>query len=346
MNHHFSSSLLAWFNEHGRLDLPWQIQPTPYRIWVSEIMLQQTQVSTVIPYFGHFMQAFPDVQSLAESNIDIVLSHWAGLGYYARGRNLHRAAQIIQDKYNGKLPTDKQKLMALPGIGRSTAGAIMALAFKQRYAILDGNVKRVLSRFHIINDNLNNVAVTKRLWALAEQHMPENNIANYTQAIMDLGATICKRSKPLCDRCPVAQGCRANQQQTQDQYPLPRHKKKLPLRKIVFLLLKNNVGAILLQRRPPSGIWGGLWCFPECALDDNIEAWALNETGHSANIICRMPIVKHTLTHFSMDILPVEMRVKQCRTIKQANNQRWYLSKDALQSAIPAPVKKLLLTIA
>lgn len=346
MNHQFVYPLLQWFKAHGRYDLPWQTQPTPYRIWISEIMLQQTQVATVRSYFNRFMQAFPEVQSLALADLDTVLCSWAGLGYYARGRNVHHAAQIIRDKYAGKLPANNEQLMALPGIGRSTAGAIMALAFKQRYAILDGNVKRVLSRFYAINGRQNDALVIKRLWQLAEDNTPEKNVAEYTQAIMDLGAMICKRSMPLCDCCPVAQACVAKQLQQQDQYPQQRAKKTLPLRKIIFLLLQNDSGEFLLQRRHPTGVWGGLWCFLECVPDDDITTKVLNETGYSARIIRRMSVIRHTLTHFKMDILPIHMRVIHCKTIKQSQNQQWYLSKDALKSAIPVPVKKLLLTMA
>jgi A/G-specific adenine glycosylase len=342
----FSDQLLAWFQNHGRHDLPWQRKPTPYHVWVSEIMLQQTQVSTVIPYFNRFIEIFPNVQSLAKADIDEVLSYWAGLGYYARGRNLHRTAKIICDGFAGNLPSDNEKLLTLPGIGRSTAGAIMALAFKQHHAILDGNVKRVLSRFYAVSGWPGASEVEKQLWQLAEDLTPEKNVAEYTQAIMDLGATICIRSQPVCDSCPVSQDCIARQQEAQHEYPTPRPKKTIPLRKTVFLLLENTAGEILFQKRPATGIWGGLWCFPECSPDDDIEKWLLAETGFSGSIIRKLSVIKHTLTHFRMEILPIHLKVKQCNNVKETGDHQWCLAGDALKFGIPAPVKNLLITIA
>lgn len=340
----FSTPLLNWFREHGRHELPWQYQPTPYTVWISEIMLQQTQAKTVIPYFNRFIKRFPDIISLAESNIDEVLSLWAGLGYYARGRNLHQLAQIIHTEHDDQLPADKAKLLALPGIGESTSSAIMALAFGQRHVILDGNVKRVLSRFYVINGWPGRSAITRQLWQLAEKNTPTENVAEYTQAIMDLGAMVCTPSKPKCHNCPVAQDCIAKQQQLQHQYPTPRVKKKIPLRKIILLLLQKKSGEILLQRRPPVGVWGGLWCFPECPHNEDIKNWLLVATGFSGTIIKRMPVIIHTLTHFRMEISPVLMRIKKCHQIKETDDQRWYLSHDALKSGIPTPVKNILLT--
>ncbi|MFB3101031.1 MAG: A/G-specific adenine glycosylase, partial [Gammaproteobacteria bacterium] len=293
----FSNSLISWHKKYGRHDLPWQGEATPYHVWVSEIMLQQTQVGTVIPYFNRFIERFPNVQSLANADIDEVLSYWAGLGYYARGRNLHLAAKIICDDFDGVLPSDKEKLLTLPGIGRSTAGAIMALAFKQHHAILDGNVKRVLCRFYAVNGWPGELTVEKQLWQIAEDLTPEINVARYTQAIMDLGATVCTRSKPQCNICPVSEGCLARQQEVQHKYPAPKPKKIIPLRKTVFLLLENKAGEILFQRRPETGIWGGLWCFPECSHDDDIEEWLLAKTGFSGSITRKMTVIKHTLTH-------------------------------------------------
>lgn len=345
MRGQFSDQLLIWFQTHGRHDLPWQSEPIPYHVWVSEIMLQQTQVSTVIPYFNRFIEIFPDVQSLAKADIDEVLSHYAGLGYYARGRNLHRAAQMVCDEHDGELPSDKEKLLTLPGIGRSTAGAIMALAFKQRHAILDGNVKRVLSRFYAVSGWPGKQEIEKKLWQLAEELTPEKNVAQYTQAIMDLGATICTRSRPKCELCPISQDCMAMQQESQHQYPTPKPKKTIPLRKSVFLLLENQAGEILFQRRPASGIWGGLWCFPECSPDDDIESWLLAKTGFSGSITKQLSVIKHTLTHFRMEILPVHLKVKQCNNVKEMDDHQWCLSGDALKFGIPAPVKNLLLAI-
>jgi len=342
----FSKSLISWHKKQGRHHLPWQCNPSPYHVWVSEIMLQQTQVSTVIPYFDRFIERFPNVQSLANADIDEVLSNWAGLGYYARGRNLHRAAKIICDNFNGDLPSDKEKLLTLPGIGRSTAGAIMALAFDQRYAILDGNVKRVLSRFYAVNGWPGEPTVEKQLWQIAEDLTPEINVARYTQAIMDLGATVCIRSKPQCNICPVSEGCLARQHEVQHKYPAPKPKKTIPLRKTVFLLLENKAGEILFQRRPATGIWGGLWCFPECSPDDDIEKWLLAKMGFSGSITRKLTVIKHTLTHFRMEILPIHLKVKQCNNIKEKDDHRWCLSGDALKFGVPVPVKNLLLTMA
>ncbi len=345
MNGQFSDQLLAWFDSYGRHDLPWQQQPEPYHVWLSEIMLQQTQVATVIPYYNRFLQRFPTIKLLANADIDDVLSHWAGLGYYARGRNLHRAAKIICDDYSGDLPADKEQLLTLPGIGRSTAGAIMALAFKQHDAILDGNVKRVLCRFYAVNGWPGESAVEKQLWQLAEGLTPEINVARYTQAIMDLGATVCTRSRPQCDICPVASGCLARKQESQDKYPGPKPKKTIPLRETVFLLLENRKGEILFEKRPATGIWGGLWCFPECSPDDDVEEWLLANTGFSGSIIQKLSIIKHRLTHFRMEILPVHLKVKQCNNVKGMGEQQWCSSGDALKCGVPAPVRNLLLAM-
>ncbi len=342
----FSKSLISWYKKHGRHDLPWQCDPTPYHVWVSEIMLQQTQVNTVIPYYTRFIDRFPDIQSLANAKLDEVLSHWAGLGYYARGRNLYHAAQTICDDHGGTIPSSKEKLLTLPGIGRSTAGAIMALAFDQRHAILDGNVKRVLSRFYAISGWPGESAVEKQFWQLAESLTPKKNVSRYTQAMMDLGATVCMRSQAKCDICPISQRCLARQEESQYKYPTPKPKKAIPFRKIVFLLLENKAGEILFQRRPPTGIWGGLWCFPECSPDDDIEKWLLAKMGFSGSITRKLTVIKHTLTHFRMEILPIHLKVKQCNNIKEKDDHRWCLSGDALKFGVPVPVKNLLLTMA
>ena len=345
MNGQFSDQLLAWFDSHGRHDLPWQQEPTPYHVWLSEIMLQQTQVVTVVPYYNRFLDKFPTIELLANADIDDVLSNWAGLGYYARGRNLHRAAKMICDNFDGELPADKEELLTLPGIGRSTAGAIMALAFKQHHTILDGNVKRVLCRFYAVARWSGESAVEKQLWQLAEDLTPENNVARYTQAIMDLGATICTRSNPKCDICPVSLECLARKQEAQDKYPAPKPKKAIPIRETVFLLLENRKGEMLLQKRPATGIWGGLWCFPECSPDDDIEECLLANTGFSGSIIQKLSVIKHRLTHFRMDILPIHLKVKQCNNVREIDKQRWYMTGDALEFGVPTPVKNLLLTM-
>ncbi len=340
-----SESIINWHKQHGRHDLPWQHDVTPYRVWVSEIMLQQTQVVTVIPYFNRFIAAFPEVQMLAQAGIDHVLSHWAGLGYYARGRNLHRAAQMVCEDYGGVIPADKEKLMALPGIGLSTAGAVMALAFKQRHAILDGNVKRVLSRFYAIDGWPGSTDVQKQLWRVAEELTPKNDVGLYTQAMMDLGAIVCTRTQPKCGECPLTHECVARETNAQHQYPTLKPKKAVPLRKSIFLLLENKAGEILLHKRPPTGIWGGLWCFPECSPDDDIEAWLLAETGFSAAIAKKLSVIKHSLTHYRMEILPIHLKVKQCNNVRATDEQQWCLSGDALKLGVPVPVRNLLQNI-
>ena len=214
--------MIAWFAQHGRKDLPWQQDPTPYRVWVSEIMLQQTQVRTVIPYYQRFMQAFPDLRALAAAPLDQVLHHWSGLGYYARARNLHRAAQRIRDDHAGRFPEDIEVVMRLPGIGRSTAGAVLSLACGQRHAILDGNVKRVLARFHAVEGWPGKTAVLEQLWALAEAATPQRDVAAYNQAMMDLGATLCRRGTPECPSCPLQSDCRACKLGRQSEFPAPR----------------------------------------------------------------------------------------------------------------------------
>ncbi|HVC37268.1 MAG TPA: A/G-specific adenine glycosylase, partial [Gammaproteobacteria bacterium] len=264
--------LLRWYRVHGRKDLPWQHQPTPYRVWVSEIMLQQTQVSTVIPYYGRFMMRFPDIRALANAPLDEVLHLWSGLGYYARARNLQRAAQIIRDDYGGVFPREFEKAASLPGIGRSTAGAILALACGERHAILDGNVKRVLTRLHGAKGWPGENAVAKKLWALAERHTPLKNVAAYTQAIMDLGATVCTRSRPRCLDCPIAVGCVAHIDGNETKFPTPRPRKRLPVRRTCMLLITCK-GRVMLERRPPAGIWGGLWGFPELPADREVVEW-------------------------------------------------------------------------
>ena len=308
-------------------------------------MLQQTQVSTVIPYYHRFLKSFPSIQSLAKAEIDDVLSCWTGLGYYARGRNLHRAAKIICEHFDGDIPPDKEKLLTLPGIGRSTAGAIMALAFHERHAILDGNVKRVLCRYYAVSGRPGASRTEKQLWKLAENLLPQKAVARYTQALMDLGATVCTRSEPKCDSCPLSQACLARNQAAQHKYPTPKLKKIVPLRKTIFLLLENEAGEILLHRRPASGIWGGLWCFPECAPEDDVEKWLLEKTELSGSVIRKLSVIKHTLTHFRMEILPVHLKVKECNNVKEIDGQQWCFTSDALKFGVPAPVKNLLQTM-
>ena len=265
----FSERLLAWFDEHGRKTLPWQQDRTPYRVWVSEIMLQQTQVATVIPYYERFMARFPKVADLAQAPIDDVLSLWTGLGYYARARNLHKTACIVAEEYDGKFPDSVEGLESLPGIGRSTAGAILTLGHGRWAPILDGNVKRVLARYHAIEGWPGRSDVLAALWRASEAVTPRHRTADYTQGIMDLGATLCTKSKPECLFCPMTEDCQARISGTQATYPGKKPKKKIPTRDTHFIICVDSQGQVLLERRPPSGIWGGLWSFPEASnLDD------------------------------------------------------------------------------
>jgi A/G-specific adenine glycosylase len=269
----FSDKLLTWHDTHGRKDLPWQKHSTAYRVWISEIMLQQTQVATVIPYYDRFMDRFPDLISLANAELDDVLHLWSGLGYYARARNLHKAAKSVRDDHGGVFPMEFEEVTALPGIGRSTAAAILALADNQHHAILDGNVKRVLTRYYMVEGWPGAPSVIQALWSLAEKLTPAQRVAQYTQAIMDLGATLCTRSRPACAICPLTADCQAHAANRQAEFPHRRPKKKLPVRETTFVMMCDQAGQVMLERRPPSGIWGGLWGFPECPDDANLDQW-------------------------------------------------------------------------
>ena len=297
-----AESLLTWFDVHGRRDLPWQADPTPYRVWVSEVMLQQTQVETVRPYYERFMARFPDVASLAAAPQDEVMRSWSGLGYYARARNLHRAAQVIVALHGGELPDSLEALMTLPGIGRSTAGAILALARGQRHPILDGNAKRVLARVHLVEDAPDSSAGLRKLWALAEAATPAARVAAYTQAIMDLGATVCMRANPACERCPLSTGCGAFASQRTREIPAARRRAPRRLRHthMVFALAS---GRVLLGRRPPQGIWGGLWTPPEFPDEQAAAAYIATHFGKAA-ITRQLPTIRHVFTHFDLDIEP------------------------------------------
>lgn len=339
----FARQLLRWSAQHGRHDLPWQRYMTPYRIWVSEIMLQQTQVKTVIPYYDRFITRFPDVKSLAAAELDEVLHLWTGLGYYARARNLHRAAQQIMEQYGGKLPGDIDRLMALPGIGRSTAGAILALADGQRYPILDGNVKRVLTRYHAIPGWPGTAKVERHLWQLAEAYTPQENVARYTQAIMDLGATICLRRNPLCDQCPLGAGCQARQRSVQHIFPQSKPGKTLPVRTTVFAILQNHRGEVLLEHRQPAGIWGGLWVFPECAPNDDIQSWIETRLGYAVNTLEYGSRIRHTFSHFHLDIIPVHAKITVNKHhVNDADRYCWYTPAGGRPLGMATPVKRLL----
>ena len=337
----FSDRLLDWFDSHGRKDLPWQHPKDPYRTWVSEIMLQQTQVQTVIPYFERFMRRFPDVVALAGAAQDDVLQHWSGLGYYARARNLHRAAQVVRDEHGGVFPDDFDDVVALPGIGRSTAGAILALSMDQRHPILDGNVKRVLARHEAVAGWPGTTAVARILWETAEQNTPDVRVADYTQAIMDLGATLCTRSSPACDRCPLASDCRALGEGTTGDYPGRKPKKNKPLRKTTMLLASHD-GHIYLERRPESGIWGGLWSLPEVA-GDGVEDWCRDRLAREPRRIEEWQLLRHSFSHFDLDIRPIVVRIAApLSKVADSDDATWHQLDNDLPGGIAAPISKLI----
>lgn len=338
-----SEHLLDWFDGHGRHDLPWQRDPTPYRVWVSEIMLQQTQVATVVPYFERFMQQFGSVSELAGAALDEVLHLWSGLGYYARARNLHRAAGVVTTQYAGEFPRDIQVLIDLPGVGRSTAGAILALAHGDRHAILDGNVKRVLARYHEVAGWPGESGVQRELWSLAEAHTPHTRVAAYTQAIMDLGATVCLRSNPQCDRCPLNSGCSAYARGTQTKFPGRKTRKPLPLKHKRFLLARASDGAILLCRRPPAGVWGGLWSFPEIDAAHDVESWCRDLGLERRGEIIERPVLMHTFTHFRLAITPLELAVGDvARAVMDSERWLWYNVNEPARVGLAKPVRQLL----
>ena len=335
--------LLAWYARHGRHDLPWKRTPTPYRVWVSEIMLQQTQVATVLGYFEPFMHRFPDVAALAAAQVDEVLHRWSGLGYYARARNLHRAAHEVCERHGGVLPTTLDALTALPGIGASTAGAILALSRGERHPILDANVQRVLCRYHAVEGWPGQTAVCKRLWALARQHTPQREVAAYTQAIMDLGATRCVRRRPVCALCPLENGCRARAERREHELPAPRPKRERPQQRTAFLILRDAGGAFLLERRPPSGVWGGLFGFPECRPERDIRSTCEERFDVEVKGMERLGDLHHGFTHYALDIEPHVMDVVRRDTeLRDGDGRIWYRPGTALEVGLAAPVARLI----
>jgi A/G-specific adenine glycosylase len=299
----FAPALLAWFDHAGRKHLPWQQDRTPYRVWISEIMLQQTQVATVIPYYERFMQRFPSVEALAAAPLDEVLHLWTGLGYYARARNLHRAAQAIVADHGGQMPKTLEGVQQLPGIGRSTAGAILALSRDERHPILDGNVKRVLARYFGIEGFPGEQRVERELWSLADRCTPTDRVASYTQAIMDLGATVCIRSRPLCAMCPLQAHCVARIEHRQSVLPTPRPKKHRPRKVAYALVALSESGAVLLEQRPTSGLWGGLWTFPQFEDGEALKLFIVERLGNTAEHE-ELPAYQHAFTHFDLTLHP------------------------------------------
>ena len=339
----FSDRVLGWFDRHGRKDLPWQVDPTPYRVWVSEIMLQQTQVSTVIPYFERFMARFPDLEGLAAAPEDEVLHLWSGLGYYARARNLHRAAREIVALHGGAFPLEFEAVKRLPGVGRSTAAAILSLAAGQRHAILDGNVKRVLARCFGIDGWSGRAGVERVLWAQAELLTPRRRVDGYNQAMMDLGAEICTRGRPRCAACPLSGDCVALEEGRIAELPAPRPRRALPVKPVKMLMVLSPQNELLLEKRPPVGIWGGLWSLPECREESVLKAWPRVHLGRPGRVAGRWPIRRHTFSHFHLDIEPVVIRLNNCATcVLEGETRVWYNTANPDGRGLAAPVARLI----
>jgi A/G-specific adenine glycosylase len=338
----FSDSLIGWHARHGRHDLPWQRQRTAYRVWVSEIMLQQTQVATVVPYYERFMHRFPDVCTLAAAPLDDVLHLWSGLGYYARARNLHRAAVRIAEAHGGRFPGSFDAVADLPGIGRSTAGAILALSRAERFPILDGNVRRVLSRHFGIEGSASDRATLERLWNLADECTPAAHVDTYTQAIMDLGATVCTRRNPSCAACPVATTCVALRTDRQHQLPSPKQARTRRLREVFMLAAVRDDGGVLLERRPESGVWGGLWCLPEFASAGEAQAYAQRTLAGAPARPIPLPAVEHAFTHFDLVIMPLLAHCCGTASAPEPARSLWYRAREPARVGLPAPIRLLL----
>jgi A/G-specific adenine glycosylase len=330
-----AAKLVEWHAREGRHDLPWQQDRTAYRVWVSEIMLQQTQVTTVLPYYQRFMQRFPTVRALADAPLDDVLALWSGLGYYARARNMHRAAVRVRDEFDGEFPQTFEALSSLPGIGRSTAGAILALSADKRFPILDGNVKRVLSRYFVVQD-------LARLWQLSDKCTPDESVSIYTQAIMDLGATVCTRRKPLCIYCPLAADCVARRTGRQHEFPAPRQMKPRRARHVFMLVAMREDGGIFLERRPESGIWGGLWCLPEFDSETAARSFAMQTLLDASVAPQPLELIEHAFTHFDLAITPLLTRCAGPAGVMDEPKSLWYNPRDPGSVGLPAPIKSLL----
>lgn len=340
----FSQAVLAWFDRHGRKHLPWQIGPNPYRVWVSEIMLQQTQVATVIPFFERFMARFPEVAALAAADVDDVIALWAGLGYYARARNLHRAARCVVERHGGRFPEDIEALRALPGIGRSTAGAILSLGMGQRAPILDGNVKRVLCRYAGLKGWPGETRIDRELWRLSDLYTPAERVSEYNQAMMDLGAMVCLKRGPFCTACPLRADCAARRDGLTEAIPAPRPRQTPPVRRCLMLVLRNGLGEVWLEKRPPAGIWGGLRSLPEFESEIDLLSWCAGKHIDAPRIE-RLPERRHTFSHYRLDFVPVIVRADPpFRNIAEDSGHGWFRPEQA--HGLPAPIKRLLLEIA
>ncbi len=334
--------LIAWHARHGRHGLPWQREPTPFRVWVSEIMLQQTQVATVSEYYARFMRRFPDLRTLAAAPLDDVLHLWSGLGYYSRARNLHRAAQLVCQQHGGELPGSFEQLQELPGIGRSTAAAIRALSAGERRAILDGNVRRVLMRYFAIESPPTQPAVERRLWQLAEACTPLEQVAIYTQAIMDLGATVCVRRRPLCAACPLHDGCRARRTGRQHSIPAPRPRPVRRTQSVVMLLVQRGDGSVLLERRPERGVWGGLWSPPQFPSIEAARLYADTRLTAAEVEPQARASMRHAFTHFDLNITPLLARCSGPAGVMDEVATLWYNAAQPERVGLPAPVTTLI----
>lgn len=340
----FAIRLITWQRVHGRNDLPWQNTRDAYRVWLSEIMLQQTQVAVVLPYYARFLERFPDVIALANAPVDDVMAHWAGLGYYSRARNLHRAAQQVVSQHGGCFPAEVNLLADLPGVGRSTAAAIAAFAYDVIAPILDGNVKRVLARHAAVEGYPGVSAVQKRLWSEAESRLPTsaNDMVAYTQGLMDLGATICTRSDPACLLCPIAHDCAARASGRTSKIPASKPSKVVPQRSQRYLLL-THADEVLLVKRPAPGIWGGLWCLPEIGDAEDAEATAHIRYGASGSgHVITMPPIAHAFTHFRLTLNVTHLVVDQVEPRAMQASAMWIARSELAKAALPKPMSKLL----
>lgn len=336
----FSQQVLAWYQRFGRKTLPWQLEKTPYKVWLSEVMLQQTQVATVIPYFERFMARFPTVNDLAAAPLDEVLHLWTGLGYYARARNLHKAAQRVAEKHEGVFPQTFEEVADLPGVGRSTAGAILSLALGKHFPILDGNVKRVLARCYAVEGWPGKKEVEKRLWQISEEVTPAEGVSQFNQAMMDLGAIVCTRSKPKCEICPLSRGCVAYANSSWAQYPGKKPRQTIPQR-TGWLLLMQHEQDVWLEQRPPVGLWGGLFCFPQYASEKELRQ-ALRSKGIDDSRVQQRVAFRHTFSHFHLDIVPMWLDLPSARVAMDAGPGLWYNLAQPPAVGLAAPVERLL----
>lgn len=339
-----SNAIIAWQKVHGRHDLPWQHTTDPYTIWVSEIMLQQTQVAAVIGYYAKFIDRFPTIAKLANAEQEEVLQYWSGLGYYSRARNLHNAAQIITDDFAGKFPQAIDDIISLPGIGRSTAAAISTFALDNPQPILDGNVKRVFARYFLIEGWTGTPKIQNKLWTIAERENPSEKAIAYTQGLMDLGATVCTRSKPKCADCPLVKSCKAYAEKQTKNLPTPKPKKAIPQKETTMLIIRMG-NEVLLEKRPQKGIWAGLWSFPEIGMDEIASEVAQKKFGMNGETGEPLDIVNHAFTHYKLAITPQPIQITRSPKSEQKTGTIWMEVEDAIGAALPTPVRNILLAL-